>query len=138
LTGGTIGFISQPPTLAPSIVVPDSIAMSGLINSSSIITFTISESGGQQGIDNAVITLSDLSSQYGEHISANQFLITPSTFSIGAGSEQLVTIQVDLNSLYPGEYLGGLILTSENGNPIRIPFVLQIQFLHLYLPCVGK
>jgi hypothetical protein len=136
--GGIIGFESTPPSLSPSILTPDFIVLDGLINSTITTTFTISESSGQQGVDNAVITLSDLSTQYGTTTSSEEFSITPSTFSIGAGGEQQVNIQINTNDLDYGNYIGGLTIISDNGNPIKIPFLLYIHPYYISLPLIGK
>jgi len=136
--GGVISFTAQSPIPSPVVNVPSLLSLGGLVGTSAQITFTISEIGGQQAISDASITATDLSTQYGIKILSSQLTITPANFSVVAGGNQQVGVQVSLADLNPGEYLGSLILTSQNGNPVMIPFTLQVQYHTLYLPSIVR
>ena len=133
---GVISFTAQSPTSSPAVNLPSSLFLSGLVGTSAQLTFTISETGGQQAISNASITATDLSTQYGIKILSSQLTITPTNFSVAAGSNQQVSVEVNLANLNPGEYLGSLIFTSQSGSPIMMLLTLQVQYHTLYLPLV--
>lgn len=135
---GTISFTTQPPMTIPVVVVPASLSLRGLVGTSAQFNFPISEIGGQEAISNASITVTDLWTQYGIKISSNQLTITPFHFNLTAGGTQEIDVQVSLADLNPGEYLGSLILTMQNGNPMVIPLTLQVQYHKLYLPCIFR
>jgi hypothetical protein len=133
-----ISFTAQSPTSSPVVNLPSSLFLGGLVGTSAQLTFTISETGGQQAISNASITATDLSTQYGIKILSSQLTITPTNFSVAAGSNQQVSVEVNLANLNPGEYLGSLILTSQSGSPVMIPFTLQVQYHTVYLPSIAR
>jgi hypothetical protein len=122
--------------LSPSVDLPITLSLSGLVGTSAQITFTISETSGQQPINNASITPTDLLTQYGTKILSNQLNITPNNFSVIPGGSRQVNVQVDLANLNPGEYLGSLLFTSQNENPMMIPITLRVQPHTLYLPSI--
>lgn len=134
--GGVISFTAQPPISSPNVSVPSLLSLDGLVGTTVQIKFNVTEIGGQQAISNASIIATDLSTQYGIKILSSQLTITPANFSVVAGSNQQVSVQINLANLDAGEYLGSLILTSQSGSPIMIPLTLRVQYHTLYLPSV--
>lgn len=135
---GVINFTAQSPTSAPVVNLPSSISLFGLVGTSAQLTFNISEIGGEQTVSDAYLTTTNLSSYYGIHIPSDQLSITPSTFSLEAGGDQQVIIEVNLTDLEPGEYLGSLLLTSQSGSPVMVPLTLNIKYFTRYLPLITK
>jgi hypothetical protein len=133
---GVISFTAQSPMLSPGVDLPSLLSLNGLVGTSAQITFTISETSGQQPFNNASITTTDLLTQYGTKILSNQLNITPNNFSVIPGGSRQVNVQVDLANLNPGEYLGSLLFTSQNENPMMIPITLRVQPHTLYLPSI--
>jgi alpha-tubulin suppressor-like RCC1 family protein len=136
--GGVIAFTAESPTPSPVIDAPDALSLGALAGTSAQLTFTVSETGSQQAIENAAIVASDLASQYGIQIPASRLVISPANFSVGAGGSQMVTLEISLGQLSPGTYHGSLLLTAHNSNPVMIRFTLDIHYHQLHLPVVVK
>jgi hypothetical protein len=133
-SGGILEFTALSPTISPSVSIPDSLLISGLVGTSAEMTFNVSETGGQQPITKVLISISDLTDQMGGTISSNKLLITPTDFTVTTNGNQKVTIQIDMAGLKPGVYFGGILLATENSGTLMIPFTLKVQFHNVYLP----
>ena len=137
-TGGATTFTAEAPPPSPAIDVPNALSLGALAGTSAQLTFTVSETGNEQAIENAAITAYPLASQYGIQIPASQLVITPANFGVAAGGSQQVTLGVSLDQLSPGIYHGSLLLTAQNSNPVMIRFTLDIKHHELHLPVVVK
>ena len=136
--GGTIEFMATSPALAPKSDVPDSLELVGLAGTSAQATFTVVETGGQQSLQNAVVSATDLMDQLGGTVSGSLLAITPDSFTVPAGGSQNVSVQISLVNVASGTYLGGLVIRSDNGGTQMIPLTLENQFHHVYLPTIFK
>lgn len=136
--GGNITFEAEAPTLSATPGAPDTLALSALVGKTAQLTFLVSETNGQQGINNATITATNLATQYGIQIPADWLIITPVNFTVAPGGSQQLTMQVDLNGVLPGVYHGSLLLTSENSSPVMIPVMLEVQYHQLFLSLITR
>jgi len=107
-----------------------------LVGTSAQVTFTVAEAGGQQSLQNVVVSATDLTDQLGGAVAGTQFVITPDSFTVTAGSSQEVSVQISLTDVAPGVYWGGLVLTSDNGGTHGLCLTLEVQFHNLYLPLI--
>ncbi len=134
--GGIISFTATSPAPSPTTAITDAVELSGLAGTSAQASFTVAEVGGQQSLQNVVVSATDLMDQLGGTISGSQLIITPSSFTVAAGGSQEVNVQVDLVDVAPGVYRGGLVLTSDSGGTRRVRLTLEVQFHNLYLPLI--
>jgi len=135
---GTIEFSATSPSPCPKSDIPDSVELVGLAGTPAQATFTVAETGGQQSLQNVVVSATDLMDQLGGTVSGSLLTITPDSFSVPAGSSQNVGVQISLVNVAPGTYLGGLVIRSDNGGTRMIPLTLENQFHHVYLPTIFK
>jgi len=136
--GGTIGFSARSPALSPTAEITDGVELSGLVGTSAQVTFTVAEVGGQQLLQNVVVSPTDLMDQLGGVVSGTQLIIMPNSFTVAAGDSQEVNIQIGLMDVAPGIYRGGLVLTSDSGGTYGMCLTLEVQFHNLYLPIIVK
>ncbi len=135
---GGLQLTTTSPTLAPAPSLPDSVTLTGLVDTSAQNTFTVAELGGQQASSGIAVNATDLSDQSGGSFPASRITITPSHFTTAAGATQVVTITADISGIQPGLYLGGLVVTSQNAGTRRVPLTLSIEPHHLFLPLIGR
>jgi len=136
--GGTIEFTATSPSPCPKSDIPDSLELVGLVGTSAQATFIVAETGGQQSLQNVVISASDLMDQLGGTVSGSLLTIIPDNFTVPAGGSQNVGIEISLVNVAPGTYLGGLVIGSDNGGTRMIPLTLEIGFHYVYLPTIFK
>ncbi len=120
----------------PTTAITDAVELSGLAGTSAQASFTVAEVGGQQSLQDVLVSVTDLMDQLGGVMSGSQLIITPSSFTVAAGGSQEVNVQVDLVDGAPGVYRGGLVLTSDSGGTRRMRLTLEVQFHNLYLPLI--
>ena len=136
--GSTIGFTATSPTPSPMAEITDAMKLSGVIGTSAQATFTVAEVGGQQSLQNVVVSATDLMDQLGGIVSGAQLIITPDSFTVSTGSSQEVNIQIDLTNVALSVYRGALVLTSDNSGTHRVQLTLEVQFHSLYLPAIVR
>ena len=127
------------PTLSPSIGTAPHLEVIGFPNSTVQISTSIAELGNQP-ISNTRISATNLTNQMGGMINAANISISPNNFDILPAEIKEVTIQVDLTGVSLGMYQGNLLVTSDNGYPVRIPFTVWVMHENhsLYLPLITK
>ena len=122
--GGTIEFTATSPNPSPVPDIPNSLELIGPADTPARATFTVAETGGQQALQNVVISATDLMDPIGGIISSTLFTITPNSFTVPAGGSQDVDVEVSLAGVTGGEYRGSLVITSDNGGTRMIPVEL--------------
>jgi hypothetical protein len=85
--------------------------------------FTVNEFGGQQPLQNVMVTISDLKNGCKGKISSGSIAIAPSLFDVPAGGFVTVTLNITLESIQIGNYTGTIHVSTGN-QAIDIP----IQF----------
>jgi uncharacterized protein YijF (DUF1287 family)/uncharacterized membrane protein len=133
---GAISLSATSPSLAPAVQVTDLLELSGLFGTSAQGTFAVIETGGSKSLQNGSISASDLMNQLGSVVSGSALSASPESFTVAAGSTQLVDVNIDLSTVDPGVYRGALVLTSENGGTRSVPLTLDVRFHKVVLPLV--
>jgi Tol biopolymer transport system component len=136
--GGTLGLAATSPALAPHLVIPESLTLSGFSGTDVHEDFTIVETGGQRPLQNVVLEGTNLMNQVGGTVPAALLSFDPAGFTLAAGGSQAVAVQANLTGVEPGLYQGGLIIRSDNGATRMVPLTLEVQFHHVCLPFVFK
>ncbi|OGO26660.1 MAG: hypothetical protein A2W33_08350 [Chloroflexi bacterium RBG_16_52_11] len=121
---------------SPTVQAPDLLALSGTIDSTPQITFTISETGGSLPLTDAGIVASIQINQMGDTIPSSRLTLSPNSFSLAAAGSQQVTLQVDLAGIPPGMYHGHLLVTSQNATPINIPLTVIADPYKGFIPLI--
>lgn len=134
--GGQIKFNSQSPKTSPTFVLPDSLTLTGLIDTTIKTNFAFSKMGRDESSDKVSISVSDISTQYGITIPSSRLSITPNIFDLPTGTEKIISIEIDSSDLESGDYLGAITLMIENEPTLRIPFMVEIQNYEIYLPAI--
>ena len=136
--GGAIQFSTTSPAPAPLPGIPESLELAGLVGTSAQGTFTITETGGQQALQNVALSATEMMDSLGGTVSGSLLVISPDDFTVPAGDGQQVDVQVDLVGVTPGVYRGALMIRSDNAGTRMIPLTLNVQFHQVYLPTVLK
>ena len=136
--GGTIEFSATSPAPAPLPDIPESLELAGLVGTSAQATFTITETGGQQALQNVTLSATDLMDSLGGTVAGFLPVISPDDFTVSAGGSQQVNAQVSLADVAPGVYRGALVIRSDNGGTQMVPLTLEVQFHQVYLPTIFK
>ena len=122
--GGTIEFTATSLDPSPALDIPDSLELIGPVYTPAQAIFAVAEIGGQQPLQNVVVSATDLMDQIGGIISSTLFAITPNSFTVPAGGGQDVIVEVSLAGVMGGVYRGSLVITSDNGSTRMIPVEL--------------
>lgn len=120
-------------------VIPSNVELTGHINSRATVTVTISETNGQQPLNDISVSVSDVVKQTGEGMPGTLFALSPPNFNLPANGSQTVQIEVDLADIQPGLYQGGLNIASVvDGSNQSIPLSLTVEPLRTFLPLTLK
>lgn len=127
------------PTSAPIIELPEILQLFHQVGMSTQVQFDVTEVGGDQALENATLSVANLTDQIGRMLPSDTLTITPSQFEVFPGKGQQISIRIAREHLAPGTYWGAIILSSANGPTVEIPLKLDVQpeTSHvLYLPTI--
>jgi uncharacterized protein YijF (DUF1287 family) len=136
--GGTIQFSATSPAPSPLLGVPESLTLAGLVGTSAQGILTVTETGGQQPLQNVTISATDLMDSLGGTVSGSLLSISPDSFTVPAVGSESVDAQVSLSNVAPGTYRGALMIRTDNAGTEMVPLTLEVQFHQVYLPTVLK
>jgi len=88
--------------------------------------FTVNEFGGQQPLQNVMVTISDLKNGCKRKISSSNIAVAPSLFDVPAGGFVTVTLNITLASIQIGNYYGTIHVSAGN-QAIDIP--IQFEYV---------
>jgi hypothetical protein len=136
--GSHFALSAAAPAPAPSLSLPDAVTLSGHPGTKVQQELTVSETGGQEALQNGVLTCTDLVNQLGRALPGVALSFEPHTFNLLAGDSQTVVVRGDLIGVAPGIYQGSLVIRSDDGPTRMVPLTVDVQFHHQHLPFLSN
>ena len=89
--------------------------------------FAVSETMGQEDLRHVILTASDLETQYGDTISAENIGFSKNDFTVSKGTTESVTLTISIpTTAVPGDYSGIISITTENDGDAAILIKMEV------------
>ncbi|NIM96074.1 MAG: PKD domain-containing protein [Anaerolineales bacterium] len=127
IEGALTIFSSTPETLASMIVEPSSIMIESSPGTTVEAQFTVSETGGEQGIQGIHVFASDLIGSLGGIVPSASISFIPNDFNLEPGTNQVVEMSIPLeSSLEPDIYSGLVTVETLNAGAKSIQLSINL------------
>lgn len=131
-------FASEPEVLPVMAVDPASLAFWNRDWVTVERSFTVRETGGQRGIRNLTLFVSDLIGSRGHRLPATTVQVTPAQFDLAAGGSRTVTLRIAIPRGQPVDlYAGRITMESISAGAKAIGIELQVLALS-FLPAANN